>query len=124
MPLLRKILVVVLSVLVLYGALLGVERLTTQELTRVAHPSAPQAVCLMWKPQFLRGNGIVYLDLRDGGDKLLATGRVAVVDRAFNALQQFGQLGFDGADITVTNLQTGEPVRRFAVREGRIVAVE
>lgn len=51
-----------LVVALLYGALLGAERLTTQELTRVSHPPTEEAVCLIWKPRFLRGDGICSLD--------------------------------------------------------------
>lgn len=120
MRVLRKILPVILILALLYGALFLVERLSTQELTRASPPSAQEAVCLIWQPRLLRGGGICSLHLLDSRGKVVDTARLGILDAGFDALQQFGQLGFQGQDITVANLQTGEVVRRFVVRAGRL----
>lgn len=117
---LRKLLLSVLILLVLYGALLLVERLTTQELVRVSHLPSHETVCLMWKPRLLKGDGICYLDLMNSEGKVVSTVKLGILDAAFNALQQFGQLGFVGQEITVSSLQTGEVVQRFVVRDGHL----
>ncbi len=124
MRVLRTILFGALILALLYGALLFAERLTTQELTRVAHPPTGEAVCLMWKPRFLTGGGLCFLDLQNSEGKVLDSATLGTLDAAFNGLQQFGQLGFQGKEITVSNLQTGELVRRYEVREGRLVPQE
>lgn len=120
MRVLRKILPGILILILLYGALLFAERLTTQELTRVSHPTTQEAVCLMWQPRLLRGDGICYLNLLNSQDKVVDTVRLGILNAGFDALQQFGQLGFQEQEVTVTNRQTGEVVRRFFVRDGRL----
>lgn len=120
MRVLRKILPGILILILLYGALLFAERLTTQELTRVSHPTTQEAVCLMWQPRLLRGDGICYLNLLNSQDKVVDTVRLGILNAGFDALQQFGQLGFQEQEVTVTNRQTGEVVRRFFIRDGRL----
>jgi hypothetical protein len=118
MSLLRKLIPGVLVLVLLYGGLLVVERMTTQELTSVTHSPTQETLCLMWKPRFLRGDGLCYLGLKNAQGRITGTASLGTLDTAFNALQQYGQLGFQGQDITVTNLRTGELVRRFVVRDG------
>ena len=120
MRVLRKILPGILILILLYGALLFAERLTMQELTRVSHPTTQETVSLMWQPRLLRGDGICYLNLLNSRDKVVDTVRLGILHAGFDALQQFGQLGFQEQEVTVTNRQTGEVVRRFIVRDGRL----
>ena len=120
MRVLKKILPGLLILAVLYGALLFVERLTTQELTRVSDPSTRETVCLMWRSRLLSGDGVCYLNLLNAQGKVVDTARLGILKAGFDALQQFGQLGFEGKDITVTNLQTGELVQHFVVRDGHL----
>jgi hypothetical protein len=124
MRILRKFLTVILILALLYGALLLMERLTMQELTRVSDPSTPEAVCLMWQPRFLRGGGVCSLHLLDARGNVVDTASLGTLKTGLDALQQFGQLGFQEGNITVAHLQTGEVVRRFVVREGRLSAPE
>lgn len=104
----------------LYGALLLAERMTTQELARVSQPATHETAALMWKPRLLRGDGFCEVALLDSRGKVVDTARLGLFDAAFNVLQQCGQLGFEGRNITVANLHTGELVRRFVVRDGRL----
>jgi len=119
MRVLRKILPAILVLILLYGALLFAERLTRQELTRVAAPTQ-ETVSLMWQPRLLRGDGICSLNLLNAQDKVVDSVRLGILGAGFDALQQFGQLGFDGQNVTVTNLRTGEVMRRFEIRDGRL----
>ena len=124
MRILRKISLAVLILALLYGALLLVERMTTQELTRASEPQTQEIVCLMWRPRLMRGDGVCSVDLLDAGGKVADTARLGTLDTAFNALQQYGQLAFQGQEITVSHLKTGELARRFEVRDGRLRAVD
>lgn len=124
MRVLRKILPGILILAALYGALLFGERLTTQELTRVAQPETQETLCLMWQPRLLRGGGVCSLHLLNSQGKVVDTSSLGILDAGFNALQQFGQLGFEGRNITVSNLRTGELVRRYVVRDGRLLPPE
>lgn len=124
MRVLRKILPGILLLALLYGAFLFVEHLTAQELTRVSHPQTQETVCLMWKPRLLRGGGVCDLNLLNAQGKVVDTARLGILNAGFDALQQFGQLGFEGQSISVANLQTGELVRRFVVRNGRLTPPE
>ncbi len=117
---LRQILPALLILALLYGGLLFVERLTTQELTRVSHSPTQETICLMWRPRLLLGDGAVFLILQDARDRITDTAPLVILDSAFNALQQCGDLGFDGQNVTVMNRQTGELCRRLTVREGRL----
>lgn len=117
---LRKILLVFLILALLYGVLFLVERLIAQELKRVSHPSTQETACLMWRPRLLRGDGVCDLDLLNPQGKVVDTARLGILDTGFNALQQFGQLGFQEQEITVAKLQTGELVQRFIVRDGHL----
>jgi hypothetical protein len=107
-----------------YGALILVERLTTQELTRASNPSTQESVCLMWKPRFLKGDGVCDLDLRNPQDKIVDTARLGTLDAGFEALQQFGQLDFQDQTVTVISRRNSEVVRRFTVRNGRFSPAE
>jgi hypothetical protein len=122
MRILRKVLPGVLILALLYGLLLLVERLTTQELTRATEPQTQESICLIWKPRFLRGDGVCSLDLLDARGKAVDTVGLGTLDTAFNALQQYGQLVFQGQEVTVSQLRTGELVRRFVVQDGRLRA--
>jgi len=115
-----KIFLGVLLLAAVYGGLLFVERLTTQELTRVPHPTTQEVVCLIWKPRLLQGGGVCYVDLLNAEGKVLDTAKLGALDASFEALQQYGQLEFQGQEITVKNLRTGELVQRFMVRDGRL----
>lgn len=119
MRVLQKILPAILVLILLYGALLFAERLTRQELTRVSAPMQ-ETVSLMWQPRLLRGDGICSLSLLNAQDKVLDTVRLGILGAGFDALQQFGQLGVDGQNVTVTNLRTGEVMGRFEIRDGRL----
>ena len=121
MRVLRKFLQGLLILALLYGALLLIERMITQELTRASHPPTQEAVCLMWKPRLLRGDGVCSLDLLNSQGKVVDSVRLGVLDAGFDALQQFGQLGFQGPDVTVSNLRTSELANRFVVRDGRLI---
>lgn len=116
---LRKILPL-LVVVVLYIGLLLVERMSTQELTRASDSSTQQAVALIWKPQFLKGNGLCTLNLLDSAGKVTDTATLPSVDSALSALRQYGQLSFQGEGVTVSDQQSGEVVRRFVIRDGRL----
>jgi len=118
---LLNILLVLLIAALLYGAFLFAERLTRQELTRVANPSTQETVCLMWQPRLFRSDGVCSLDLLNAQGKAVDTVRLGILDTGFNALQQFGQIGFQGEEITVTNTRTGEPVQRFVARAGHLI---
>lgn len=120
MRVLPKILPSILVLAGLFGVLLLVERLTTQELTSVSDPETQQTVCLIWKPRLLRGDGVCVLELRNSQSKVTDSVKLGILDTAFNALQQFGGLGFQGQDVTVANLRTGEVVQRFIVRDHRL----
>lgn len=120
MQILRKILWGLLFLALLYGALLVAERVTTQELTHVTNESSQETLCLMWQPRLLRGDGRCYLSLVDAQGKVTDTAELAILSAGLEALQQFGQLGFQGRDITVTNMKTGELVRRLVVDDGRL----
>lgn len=121
MRILRKILPVILILALLYGAFLGVEHFTTQELTRASDPTTQETVCLMWKSRLLKGDGVCFLDLLNAQGKVVDTARLGIPDTAFNALQQFGQVGFQGQEITVADRRTGEIGQRFIVRDGRLI---
>ena len=114
----------VAAVAVLYGVVLLIERMTTQELTRVSHPQTSEIVCLMWQPRLLGGNGVVYLDLLNAQGKKTDSAPLRVLDTGFNALQQFGQLAFEDQILTVSNLKTGDVVQRFVLKDGRLGKVE
>jgi hypothetical protein len=120
MPVLRKILPILLVAVILYAGLLVVERMSTQELTRASDPATQQAVALIWKPQFLKGRGLCTIDLIDSAGKVTDTASLPPLDSAFNALQQYGQLSFQGENITVSNQQSGEVVHRFVIKDGRL----
>lgn len=121
-PVLKKLLPILLIVTLLYGALLLVERLTTQELTRASHPSTQETLCLMWQPRFLRGDGVCSLTVLNSQGQESDTVRLGTLPAALEALQHYGQLGFQGQDATVSNLQTGTLVRRFILHDGRLHA--
>ncbi len=120
MRVLRKILPVILILVLLYGGVLFVERMTTQELTSVSNSSTQETASLMWKPRLLRGDGVCYVSLLNSQGKAVDRASLGTLDSAFNALQRFGQLGFEGPDITVTDRRTGELVQRFVVHDGRL----
>jgi len=122
MRILRKILPVILILALLYGVFLGVEHFTTQELTSASDPTTQETVCLMWKSRLLKGDGVCFLDLLNSKGKVVDTARLGILDTAFNALQQYGQLGFVGQEITVADRRTGENGQRFVVRDGRLSA--
>jgi hypothetical protein len=124
MRVLRKILPAIVVLALLYGGLLLAERMTQQELTRASEASTQEVVSLVWQPRLLRGDGICALNLLNAQGKVVDTARLGVLGAGFEALQQYGQLGFVGQDITVTNLRTGEVLRRFVVRDGRLQAAE
>ncbi len=119
-----KIISLLLLAALLYAGLLFAQRMSTQELTRATLPGAPDAVCLMWKPRFLRGDGLCYLDLRNAQDKITSTAPLGTLDTAFDALQQFGQLDFQGATLTVSSRQTGQASHRFTLQDGKLVPVK
>lgn len=121
MKILHKILVGLIVLAVLYGAVLLGEILTTQEIKRVSNEETNEAVCLMWKPQLLKGNGLVYLTLLNPKGKVVDSAKLQVLDRAFDALDQFGGVEFQGPNVTVKNLRTGELAQRFVVRDGRLI---
>lgn len=102
-----------------FGILLFVQRLTVQELTRATHPSTQEAICLMWKPRLFQGNGACDLELQNSRGKVVDSIRLGTVDAGFEALQQFGQIEFQGEEVLVSSRRSGETVRRLAVRGGR-----
>lgn len=108
----------------LYGALLFVEKLTSQELTRVTNPATEEAVCLMWKPQLLKGNGICSLDLMNAQGQRIDTVELGTLDVAFNALQEFGQLRFQDQDITVASRENSNISKRFIIQDNRLILVD
>ncbi len=120
MRVLPKILPGLLLLAALYGALLLVERLTKQELTRNSDPETQQTLCLIWKPRLLRGDGLCVLELVNAQSQVIDSVKLGILDTAFNALQQFGGLGIHGQDVTVANLRTGDLVQRFIVRDGHL----
>ena len=124
MPVLRKILPILVFAAILYAVLLMVERMSIQELTRASDPAIQRAVALIWRPQFLKGGGLCTLDLLDSTGKITDTAGLPPLDSAFNALQQYGQLSFQGENITVCNQQSGEVVRRFVIRDGHLAKPE
>ena len=117
---LRKILPFLVVAVVLYIGLILVERMSTQELTRASDPSTQQAVTLIWKPQFLKGNGLCTLHLLDPAGKVTDTAGLPPLDSAFNALQQYGQISFQDQNVTISNQQSGEVVQRFVIKDGRL----
>lgn len=124
MNVVKKILWCVVVLVLLYVGVLLVERMTTQELTRVTHAQTGETVCLMWQPRLLRGDGRCYVDLLNAQGKVVDSAPIKVLDTGFNALQQFGQLGFDDQAVVVSNLKTGEVAKRFLVKDGRLSAPE
>lgn len=124
MNVVKKILWCVVVLVLLYVGVLLIERMTTQELTRVTHAQTGEAVCLMWQPRLLRGDGKCFIDLLNAQGKVVDSANIKVLDTGFNALQQFGQLGFDDQTLVVSNLKTGEVAKRFLVKDGRLNAAE
>jgi hypothetical protein len=124
MRVMQKLLAGLVVLVLAYGVLLGVERMTRQELTSVPHPESQQTVCLMWQPRFLTGNGVGLLDLKNATGKVIDSVQVGTLDTAFNALQQWGQVDFQGDGVKVSNLKTGEVMRKFAVRDGKFRAAD
>lgn len=120
----KKILWGVLILAVLYGVVLLIERMTTQELTRISHAQTGETVCLMWQPRLLGGGGECYLDLLNAQGKVVDSSAIRILDTGFNALQQFGQLDFQEQTLSVSNLQTGELVQRYELRGGRLIKAE
>lgn len=120
----KMILWALLALALLYGALLLGERLTRQELTRITNPQSGESVSLMWQPKLLRGNGVCYLDLLNAQGKVIDTAQLRVLANGFDALQECGQVEFQGQNITVRNLRSGELVQHFAVRDGRLSVSE
>jgi len=116
-----KILAALVLAALLYAGLRLAEHMSKQELTRATRPDAPETICLMWQPHLLRGNGLCYLDLRNAQDKITSTAPLGTLDSGFNALQQFGQLDFQGATLTVSSRQTGQASHRFTVQDGKLV---
>ncbi len=121
MPILRKILTGLLILLLAYGAVQLAEWLMTQELTRASSEATGESVGLIWTPRLLRGDGICSLDLMGADDQVLDQARLGIRGSAFDALQEFGQLGFQGTEIRVKKRQTGEVVARYGVREGSLI---
>lgn len=124
MRVLKKIILFILILALLYGALLFVEKLTSQELTRVTNPATEEAVCLMWKPQLLKGNGVCFLDLLNAQGKRIDTVELGTLDVAFNALQEFGQLRFQDQDITVASRENSNISQRFIIQDNRLILVD
>lgn len=118
----KKVLWGILVLALLYGVLLLGEMLTTQELKRVSNEQTNEAASLMWKPHFLSGNGVCYLNLLNAKGKTVDTARLKVLSNGFDALEQCGGIDFQGQAITVGNLKTGELFHRFLVRDGRLVS--
>lgn len=94
----------------------------TQEITRASNDGSGESICLIWTPRLLRGDGICSLDLVAADDTVLDRAPLGTRGAAFDALQEFGQLSFDGSDVAVKKLQTGEVVARYEVREGRLTS--
>lgn len=117
---LRKLLPILVVAIVLFAGLLLVERMSTQELTRASDPATQRAVALVWKPRFLKGDGLCTIQLLDSAGKVTDTAGLPPLDSAFNALRQYGQLSLQGENITVSNQQSGEVVQRFVIRNGRL----
>jgi len=124
MPILRKALLAALILALLYGGVLVVERLTTQELTSASHATSQETVFLMWNPRLLRGDGVCSVSLRNAQGQVIDSATIGTLDTAFNALQQYGQLGFQGEEITVSNIRSGELLHRFVIRDGRLQTVK
>lgn len=124
MPILRKILIAVVILALLYGGVLVVERLTTQELTSVSHPSSQKTAALIWHPRLLRGDGVCSISLRNAQGQVVDSATIGTLDTAFNALQQYGQLGFQGEEITVSNLRSGELLHRFVISNSHLQTVK
>ena len=122
MRILRKILLGILILALLYGAVLFVERMAMQELTRVSDSATQESVALMWKPRMLKGDGLCSLYLLDAQEDVVDTARLGFRDSGFDALQQFGQLKFREREVTVANRQTGELAQRFVVRDGHLTS--
>lgn len=120
----RNVLIGLVAVALLCGVFLFAERLTVQELTRVENSGTQEALCLMWKPRLLRGDGFCDLDLVSAQGKVLDTARLGKLDTGINALQQYGQLEFQGDAVKVMNTRTGELMQRFTVRDSRLVRAE
>ncbi len=120
MRILNKILLGLLVLALLYGAVLLVEMLTTQELKRVSNGQTNEAASLMWKPHLLSGNGVCYLNLLNAKGKVVDTAKLKVLSNGFDALEQCGGIDFQVQAITVGNLKTGELVQKFTVRGGRL----
>jgi hypothetical protein len=121
MSILWKILICLLIVLLAYGAVHLVERLMTQELTRVSSEATGESVRLIWTPRLLRGDGICSLDLVDADDTVLDQAPLGIRGTAFDALQEFGQLSFKESEITVKDRRTGELAAHYDVRDERLV---
>lgn len=115
-----KVLLGVLVALAIYGGFHLAERAATQELTRIAHPTTKESACLMWRPRFYRGGGLVYVSILDTQERTTDTAELGTVGAGLEALQQFGQMSFQEEELTVANMQTGAVVRRFVVRDGRL----
>lgn len=120
MRILQNILLGVLVLVLLYGGFLLVERLTRQELARVSNSSTQEAACLMWQPRLLKGDGVCSLELLNSQGKVVDSVRLGTLKAGFDGLQQYGQLSFEGQNITVASLRTGELVQRFVVLNGRL----
>jgi hypothetical protein len=120
MRILNKVLLGLLVLALLYGVLLLGEMMTTQELKRATNVQTQEAACLMWKPHFLSGNGVCYLNLLNAQGKTVDTAKLMVLTNGFDALEQCGGLDFQGQAISVGNLKTGEIIQRFAVRNSHL----
>ena len=118
-----KILLGVVVAAMIYSGVLLTERMATQELTRATHPSSQEVVCVMWRPRFLQGDGVCFLELRDANDEVVDSAELGTLSAAFEALQQYGQLGFQSEELLVTNQRTGQIEHRFVVREERLSRV-
>jgi len=113
------ILLALVVVALLFGALLVGERLTTQELTRATEGTTGESVCLIWRPRFLHGDGGCDLDLLNRQGRVIDSVRLGTMDTAFNALQRYGQLDFQGDRVLVGG-RRGEKTQEFVVRGGRL----
>ncbi len=120
----RNILPILLIIALLCGMFFLVQRLARQELTRVTEASTQQSACLMWQPRFLRGDGICALEIQDAQGAVVDTVTIGTVGSGFDALQKFGNIDFQGDQVTVMSRTTGESVRRFQLRDGRLNPTE
>ncbi len=124
MRVLRKIVTGLLILLLAYGGVLLVERLITQELTRVSDQSSGESVGLIWRPRLLRGDGVCSLKLVNATDEFRDSAELGSLSSGLDALQTYGQMTFEGRDVVVADRRTGEVARRFEVRDGRLVAAD